>query len=152
MSRYPDSHFKVLDADIVAAISGGTSSYSTLCQRFGPEARALCPDKDASRVIDRRLQTLRRAGHIVYAGSSGWKAAASPPKVSVSLAEAQLYAVENLRELAAELIVLWDTAKRPAGGRLDALISLCQAKVGAPNAAKVAEHMICDACVRKSAQ
>lgn len=151
MSRYPESHFKALDASIVAAISGGTSSYSTLCQRFGPEARVLCPDKDASRVVDRRLQTLRKAGHIVYVGSSGWKATASPPKAA-SLAKAQLYVVDNLRELAAELIVLWDTAKRPAGGHLDALTSLCQADVGVYNAAKVAEHMICDACVRKSAQ
>jgi len=59
--------FKALDAAIVLAIGQGTSTFRGLCshQEVRPTADASDPKShDGYRMIDRRLQALRKAGAI----------------------------------------------------------------------------------------
>jgi hypothetical protein len=57
----------LLDAAILEAIANGDDTFSKLEGRFFETARKLT-DGIAWRLIDRRIQTLRRAGKITYQG------------------------------------------------------------------------------------
>lgn len=65
--------FKALDEGLVLAVNTGTNKFSDLCVRLYSVASTIRPNRDASRVIDRRLQALRKAGRLTYTGAGGWR-------------------------------------------------------------------------------
>jgi len=69
----PSGVFKELDEGLLLAINGGVNKFSALCARLHSAASVIRPNHDASRVIDRRLQAMRKAGRLVYTGAGGWR-------------------------------------------------------------------------------
>lgn len=63
------AHFVELDAAILALFDAGPKTASYINERLGAQSRALAKpdrygDRNGWRVVDRRLQTLRKAGKI----------------------------------------------------------------------------------------
>lgn len=68
----PDyTHF---DAELLKAIKGGTSKFVSLAVRLGSQAKTFCPtEKDEPfRVVDRRLQALRKKNLVAFNSKTGW--------------------------------------------------------------------------------
>lgn len=63
------------DADILTEIGNGNRTFGALVGCLEEKARAFCAekDKDAWRVIDRRLQALRKKGKVGYDTKLGWR-------------------------------------------------------------------------------
>ncbi|ALS64917.1 hypothetical protein [Pandoraea apista] len=71
-----------LDAAILKSVSGGYVTYSYLISKHGRLADSLAkPDhvgeRNGWRLIDRRLQALRKRGEITFSRKEGWTIAAS---------------------------------------------------------------------------
>lgn len=68
--------YSALDAKIIGAIGGGRRGFGEVCAAARDEAKTLesSPGEKAEgwRIVDRRLQALRKAGKIRYARNSGW--------------------------------------------------------------------------------
>jgi len=70
------SKFQELDDKIVAEVRSGAKEFGQLAGRLRDEAAKHLPHRWASedRVIDRRLQALKKAGKIEHAkGGIGWR-------------------------------------------------------------------------------
>ena len=69
------SRFKELDEAIVAAVNEGAREFGRIVSRVHEQAEKLLPSKwhSVDRVVDRRLQALRKAGRLVFVrGGRGW--------------------------------------------------------------------------------
>ncbi|WP_213159973.1 hypothetical protein [Pseudomonas aeruginosa] len=66
MSKYAE-----YDEKLIGLIRGGCDNFTALCRRLADENRSFSED-DPWRVTDRRLQALRKAGHIIYINGR-WK-------------------------------------------------------------------------------
>lgn len=69
-----------IDALIVTAIGGGRKTFSAISSTGPVEREALLLSMDSVRargegwrVVDRRLQALRRKGRITYSRAEGWR-------------------------------------------------------------------------------
>lgn len=74
------SHFAELDAAILGELAAGSLGNMILCERLREQSIALAkPDRFGIRVgwrvIDRRLQALRKAGKIKIDRKTGWSLA-----------------------------------------------------------------------------
>lgn len=70
-----------LDDRIVEAINAGSSSFTSISAKLNADIPLRDPEFIDGRLIDRRLQALRKKGRILWTGSasrSGWKPAQEP--------------------------------------------------------------------------
>lgn len=74
MSAYHD-----LDEAIVKTIAGGTKTFGPILVRVSAIAHRLSPLGDSFRLVDRRLQALRKAGRIAFNRKTGWRVEESKP-------------------------------------------------------------------------
>lgn len=77
------SNFHALDQQIVDTVSSGCSAFADILKKLEvPLKDKAVPDKfgdrNESRMLDRRLQALRKTGRLTFAkGGIGWQAARS---------------------------------------------------------------------------
>ena len=66
--------YTAFDAQLIALIAGGMSGFASLATRLADEAKRFCekPKDETFRVVDRRLQALRKAGRIGHDSKRGW--------------------------------------------------------------------------------
>lgn len=66
--------YTAFDAQLVALITGGMSSFASLASRQEEAAKPFCEGTkvETFRVVDRRLQALRKAGRIGHDTKRGW--------------------------------------------------------------------------------
>lgn len=70
--------YQQLDDAIVQTVRKGGGSFGAILSRVGDLANPLAP-KDrwgfsmAGRLVDRRLQALRKSGQLTYSRATGWK-------------------------------------------------------------------------------
>ena len=76
------NNYAAFDQALVSAIAGGATQAGDLTSKLEAQAKPFCVEfrRGASapppyRIVDRRLQALRRAGTIAFSHSSGWKVA-----------------------------------------------------------------------------
>lgn len=62
------------DAALLALLTGGIREYMRLAVRLGNQAMVFCtkPGQEPFRVVDRRLQALRKQGVIAFNTKTGW--------------------------------------------------------------------------------
>ena len=67
-------NYSDFDKQIVSLITGGKSNFSQLVAKLETEAKQFCdkPSDEPFRVVDRRLQALRKSGKIEYDTKNGW--------------------------------------------------------------------------------
>lgn len=58
--------YKLFDAELLRLIQNGCRTASSLTAHLQTMARAVDRETDPHRVVDRRLQALRKKGHIIY--------------------------------------------------------------------------------------
>lgn len=63
------------DAALLALIGGGMRSFAALVAHLQSQAKAFCTDakQELFRVVDRRLQSLRKKGKVAYDTKTGWR-------------------------------------------------------------------------------
>lgn len=61
MSKYAE-----YDAKLLKLVCDGCNTFDVLANRLRDDNDMLCPQADSWRVTDRRLQALRRQGHIYF--------------------------------------------------------------------------------------
>lgn len=66
--------YTAFDTQLLALIAGGMSGFTGLAVRLADESKQFCekPKDEAFRVVDRRLQALRKAGRIGHDSKRGW--------------------------------------------------------------------------------
>jgi hypothetical protein len=64
--------YKLFDAELLRLIQNGCRTASALTAHLQTMARAVDRETDPYRVVDRRLQALRKKGHIRYANQQ-WR-------------------------------------------------------------------------------
>lgn len=90
------TRFDQLDAAIRAAVTAGNQQYRTIADAVREVAEpATIPDRygqrDWGRLVDRRLQALRKAGVLVFAGRRWAVSPSAPPTVPKPLATAAVH-------------------------------------------------------------
>ena len=60
------NRFDYLDTAILKAIDSGITTYTAICNRVQSYAQPLTHRHDWQRVVDRRLQAIRKRGGIVF--------------------------------------------------------------------------------------
>jgi len=67
--------YAAFDAQLITLIAGGMSGFTGLSVRLADEAKKFCekPKDETFRVVDRRLQALRKAGRIGHDTEHGWR-------------------------------------------------------------------------------
>lgn len=62
------------DAALMALLAGGIRSFAALSAQLNTRAKSFCTTKGAEpfRVVDRRLQALRKKKLVVYNSKTGW--------------------------------------------------------------------------------
>jgi len=67
--------YSLLDAEIVVEIGRGNRTFNGLQAKLEGSAKAFCktPKDEPFRVIDRRLQALRKKGKVGFDSKLGWR-------------------------------------------------------------------------------
>jgi hypothetical protein len=76
MSEYIEKKYAALDQAILAAISFGKTQHCIICMDKFVDAHAeryATTNSPAFRIVDRRMQALRRRGVLKYERISGWR-------------------------------------------------------------------------------
>lgn len=68
--------YSAFDAELLATIHSGLGNFTGLVARLSSKAEPFCVENkgEAFRVIDRRLQALRKQNKIIYSAKTGWSA------------------------------------------------------------------------------
>lgn len=65
--------YKDFDAALLAFLAGGMRSFVGLAAQLNTQATTFCTGRqEPSRVVDRRLQALRKKGLVAYSTKTGW--------------------------------------------------------------------------------
>lgn len=65
------------DAELLSLLAGGLCSFAALAERLSAKAAVFCtePRQVPFRVVDRRLQALRKKGLVSHNTKTGWNVA-----------------------------------------------------------------------------
>lgn len=70
--------YSAFDAELLATIQSGVTNFALLASRFEARAKPFCAEAwnpQPFRVVDRRLQVLRKQNKIIYSTKAGWSLA-----------------------------------------------------------------------------
>jgi len=71
----PKMNYEALDAQIIAKVAEGANRFDRICVPLEERADFFAGKGKGWRLIDRRLQALKKSGRLAYEGKSGWMVA-----------------------------------------------------------------------------